>query len=222
MRHLNGNLLACLDVETTGFKPGYNDIIEIACVVLGADLKPAQNILPFVMELQPKRLENIELEALRIQGKGLDNIVREKMCEDRKRVVRIATTGCDADLAADMFGEWWDQLKLAPFKKLMPIACNWAFDRMFIMDWLGIEGFNYYFHPQYRDVMCMALYDNDVADWRHEPFEYPKCNLQYLCSQLGVQRNRAHTALDDVVATIECYRRLVQRTSIRDLPHEVA
>jgi DNA polymerase III epsilon subunit-like protein len=184
-------------------------------------LKPAQGINPFLMEIQPKRIENIDLEALRIQGKDLDMVVKDKMCRDRKRVVKIATSGCDADLAADVFGEWWDSLKFAPFKKIMPVAVNWAFDRMFLMDWLGEAGFNHYFSPQYRDLMCMALYDNDVADWRHEPFAYPKCNLQYLCSQLGVSRDRAHTALDDVVATCECYRRLVQRSQIRDLPHEV-
>jgi len=187
-------------------------------LILGPDLKPAQNIMPFSMELQPRRLDNIDLEALRIQGKTLDKVVREKLCEDRKRVVRIATNGCDADRAADLFSDWFDQLKLAPFKKIMPVACNWAYDRPFMIDWLGAEGFHHYFHPQYRDVMSMALYENDVADWRSEPFEYPKCNLQYLCTTLGIERTRAHTALDDVVATAEVYRRLIKRSRIRDTP----
>lgn len=218
MKHLNGSLLAVLDTETTGPKPGYNDIIDICCIVLGPDLKPAKGIRPFNMEIQPKRIENIDLEALRVQGKNLDSIVKEKLCKDRQRIVRIATTGCDADQAADMFGTWWDKLKLAPFKRLMPIAHNWAFDRAFIMDWLGEAAFDLYFDPRYRDTMSMALYDNDVADWRAENFDYPKTNLAYLCNSLGVERGGAHNAMDDVLATIEVYRKLVTRSEIRNLP----
>ena len=84
MKHLNGNLLGVIDTETTGFKPGYHDVIEVCCIILDNQLKPAQGITPFLMELQPRRIENIDLEALRIQGKDLDMIVKDKMCRDRK------------------------------------------------------------------------------------------------------------------------------------------
>jgi DNA polymerase III epsilon subunit-like protein len=214
--HLNGNVLGVIDTETTGFKAGYNDIIEVCVMILDHNLDPSP-MMPFTMDIAPRRIENIDLEALRIQGKDLDRIVQEKFCRDRKRVVKVAKDGCDADLAADMFIEWFESLALAPFKKIMPIACNWAYDRMFLIDWLGDDAFNYCFHPQYRDVMGMALYDNDIADWRGATYDYPKCNLQYLCTTLGIQRTRAHTALDDVVVTAEVYKRLIQRTTIKDI-----
>ncbi len=220
--HLNGNLLGIIDTETTGTVPGFNDIIEFCCIIIGPDLKPAKGITnPFSMEIQPKRLENISLEALRVQGKDLDDVVKEKLCKDRKRLVKIATTGCDADDAADYFGKWWDKLRLAPGKRIMPIAHNWVFDRGFIIDWLGINAFEYYFDPRYRDTMGMALYDNDCADWRGEMFDYPKTHLSYLCNSLGVERLRAHTALDDAVATMNAYRKLVGRTEIRTLPKSI-
>jgi DNA polymerase III epsilon subunit-like protein len=216
--HLNGNVLAVIDTETTGPLAGYHDIIEICVIVLGPDLQPAKNFMPFNLEIQPRRIENIDLEALRIQGKDLDLVVKEKLCRDRKRVVKITTNGCDADLAADLFGIWWDKLKFAPFKRLMPIAHNWVFDRGFLIDWLGLPAFEYYFDPRYRDIMGMSLYDNDVSDWRSEQFEYPKNNLGYLCNILKVDRGNAHTALDDVLATAEIYRKLITRTEIRSLP----
>jgi len=109
-------------------------------------------------------------------------------------------------------------LKLAPFKRIYPIGHNWAFDRAFIIDWLGEAAFDLYFDPRYRDTMSMALYDNDVADWRAENFDYPKTNLAYLCNSLGVERTAAHNAMDDVLATIEVYRKLVTRSEIRSLP----
>ena len=83
MRHLNGNLIGVIDTETTGFRPGYHDIIEICVMILDHNLEPAQNINPFVLELQPRRIENIDLEALRIQGKDLDHIVKDKLCKEK-------------------------------------------------------------------------------------------------------------------------------------------
>ena len=212
MKHLNGNLLGCVDVETTGFKAGFNDIIEVCVVILDNQLNPAADIMPFVLELQPKRPENISLEALRIQGKNLDDVIKRKACKSRHRVVEIATKGCDADIAADMFHEWFQNLKLAPFKKILPIACNWAFDRTFLVDWLGDEAFFNYFSPQYRDIMSMALFENDVADWRGINFPYQKANLGYLCKQLGITRDGAHSAVDDVHDTIKCYKRLISNS----------
>ena len=93
----------------------------------------------------------------------------------------------------------------------MPIAHNWVFDREFIIDWLDIKGFEMYFDPRYRDTMAVSLFENDKAEMRgemHHP--YPKNNLQYLCSQLKVEREKSHTALDDCVATAEVYRKLIQ------------
>lgn len=220
MRHLNGNLLAVIDTETTGSKPRFNDIIEVAVLVLDKNLKPAEGIRPFTLDLIPKRLENIDLEALRIQRKTLDDLVKEKVCNKRERIVRTATRGIDPDLGADLFKDWWDKLRLAPFKRIMPIACNWAFDREFLIDWLGEDAFQYYFDPRYRDVMSMTLYDNDVSDWRGEPFEYAKNNLQYICTTLKIERTQQHTALDDCVATAEAYRKIIQRTQLRTLPYE--
>lgn len=220
-QHLNSNILAVIDTETTGPVPGYNDIIEVACVILDKYLKPAKGITPFNIEIKPQRIENISLEALRIQGKDLEYVTKEKLIKNPDRLVRIATTGCDADVAADLFREWFEKLRLAPFKRIMPIACNWAFDREFLMDWLGRPGFDYIFDPRYRDVMSMTLYDNDIADWRCEEFEYPKNNLQYICTQLHIERTRQHNALDDVIVTAEAYRKLIQRSQIRDVPRSV-
>jgi DNA polymerase III epsilon subunit-like protein len=212
MLHLNGNLLGVLDVETTGFTPGYHDIIEVCVLILDEHLDPTGN--PFVLELQPQRPENINLEALRIQGKHYDPVVKTKSTKSRHRVVDVALNGCDADYAADLFGDWFQSLKLGPFKKIMPIACNYAFDRSFLIEWLGPEAFNTYFSPQYRDVMSMALFENDIADHRGYDIKYPKCNLSALCNALNIERDRAHTAVDDVHDTAKVFKRLI-RNSIR-------
>jgi hypothetical protein len=45
--HLNGHLLAAIDLETTGTRPGYHEIIQIACVPLDSDIKPLAGATPF-------------------------------------------------------------------------------------------------------------------------------------------------------------------------------
>jgi DNA polymerase III epsilon subunit-like protein len=212
MKHLNSNVLGVIDVETTGAVAGHHDMIEICCVILDGTLERSKDFKPFVMNLKPKRPDNIDLEAMRVQRKVLDQVDKDKVCGKRERVVSITLGGVDADRGADMFFEWFENLRLPPMKRIMPIAHNWVFDRSFILDWLGPAAFNYIFDPRYRDTMCMSLMDNDVADWRSEPHPYAKNNLQYLCSTLHIDRHNAHTALDDVNATIEVYKKLVKRS----------
>lgn len=209
MEHLNDNILCVVDVETTGPRPRYHDIIEVCVLPLDRMLKPAKQTNVFCMDLVPMRKDNIDFEALRIQRKYMDQVVKNKICWDRERLVNLTLSGCEPSRAADLFVEWWEQLRLLPFKRIMPIAHNWCFDREFLIDWLGYETFDMCFDPRYRDTMAMSLYDNDIAGWHGNDYQYPKNNLAYLCSQLGVHRDRRHTALDDCVATAECFRKMV-------------
>lgn len=211
MLHLNNNILCVVDVETTGPDHKIHDIIEICVLPLNKWLKPDKNILPFCMNLVPMRKENIDFEALRVQRKHLDKVVKDKVCYDKRRMVDITLRGCEPSRAADLFVEWWEKLKLIPFKRIMPIAHNWVFDRDFIIDWLGYETFDMCFDPRYRDTMAMSLYDNDIAGYHVTDFPYPKNNLAYLCSQLGIEHGQAHTALDDCVATAEAYRLMIKK-----------
>jgi DNA polymerase III epsilon subunit-like protein len=45
---------------------------------------------------------------------------------------------------------------------------------------------------------------------RAEKVPYPKVNLQYLATTLGVKAERAHDALSDCQVTAEVYKRLVK------------
>jgi DNA polymerase III epsilon subunit-like protein len=210
MDHLNNNILCVVDVETTGPRPRFHDIIEICVLPLDKTLKPDPKILPFSLDLIPMRKDNIDEEALRIQRKIMNREMSDKICYSRSKLIDSSIKGCEPSRAADLFVEWWEKLKLTTFKRIMPIAHNWVFDREFIMDWLGEETFDMCFDPRYRDTMCMSLYDNDLAGWADEEYPYPKNNLSYLSSQLGVPRHGAHSALDDCVVTAACYRKMIE------------
>jgi DNA polymerase III epsilon subunit-like protein len=208
MKHLNGNVLAAIDCETTGTDPLQHEITEIAIVVLNNQYEPSPGCFPFQQEMKPDKPENIDFEAIR-QLQQMNDFYVENVCKSKERLANVILRGMDKYKCADLLVDWFEGLKLAPMKRIMPIAQNWVFDSGFIKEWLGVKTFEYVFHPCYRDTMTVSLFANDCADQKGEPFPYPKNNLQYLCSELKVQRDRAHTAIDDAVATAEVYRRMI-------------
>lgn len=194
MQHLNGNLLISVDCETTGFEPGHNCMWQIAILPLDANIKPYKGIIPFYMDMQIKRPENIDWDAIKMP--------KAEWAVRQQRAV-------DPWTAADMFDEWFEKLGLPMYKKLVPLAQNWPFDREFIIDWLGRETFFQLFSPHYRDTMTASLFRNDCADFKNEKIPIPKVNLAYLCNVFDVKNLKAHDALQDCITTAEIYRRII-------------
>lgn len=194
MQHLNGNLLCAVDVETTGLDPAKHDLIQICILPLDANIKPIK-IMPFYMNMKPKRPETINRKAMTVSNLSL---------------VQLLRTAIDPWDAVDLLDEWFNRLHLPVGKKLVPLAHNWVFDRQFILEWLGgPKSFEYYFDYHYRDSFPACSYLNDRADAHCEPIPFPHIGLAEVCSKTGVQNLKAHDALQDCIATAENYRRLL-------------
>ena len=73
MINLNGNLLAALDLETTGLIDGYHDIVQVAVVPLDGNLDPL-DVSPFYMNMKPDFPERADPEAMRINGLDLGEL----------------------------------------------------------------------------------------------------------------------------------------------------
>ena len=197
MRHLNGNLLCAIDCETTGFIPGCHDIWQIAILPLDSNIKPLKGIMPFYMDLQIKRPENIDPAAIKLAK--VDFAKRQQRALDPWTV-------------ADQFDEWFEKLGLPLYKKICPLAQNWVFDRAFVIEWIGMETFDQLFSPHYRDTMTAALFCNDCADFKNERIPIPKVSLSYLGSVFNVKNLKPHDALQDAIVTAEVYRRMILST----------
>jgi DNA polymerase III epsilon subunit-like protein len=198
MIHLNGNIIAAIDTETTGSKPGFHDIIQIAILPLDNFLNPlkingeGKPIMPFYINMRPRFPDHIDPEAMRVHQ--ISNI----------------NTGLDPFRASDLLDNWFDKLKLPEGKRLVPLATNWPFDRPMILDWLGEESFNRLFDVRYRDVMTTTLFLNDRAELHKEPIPFPKNNLRYIASCLKIPYEVKHDALHDCVVTAEAYKRCMR------------
>jgi DNA polymerase III epsilon subunit-like protein len=200
MRHWNEHQMVVLDVETSGTRPFWHEVIQISAVALNARLQVRKDILPFDMYLCPEHPERIDPEALRVTGLKLTDLLR---------------TGFNVDKSRDMFEEWTKKLELGctptgtPYR-IIPLAHNWAFDKAFIQDWLGYGLFDELFDGRYRDTMVTSLFRNDLAAIHAEKVPHSKNNLSWIAENLGVQHDYAHNSLQDCLVTAECYRRLCQ------------
>jgi DNA polymerase III epsilon subunit-like protein len=196
LTHLNGHILCAVDVETTGDIPGEHDMIQICILPLDYRLEPWEEFLPFYNEIKPKRPENFDPDA-------------KKM--NRVLMAHAEIYGLEWDKSLEIFDEWYAKFNLAPNKRIVPLAQNWPFDREFIIDWMGRESFNQAFDSRYRDLMTAASFENDRADFHCEVIPYPHVNLRELTTQLKIEYKNRHDALADCYATAKTYKKLVSR-----------
>jgi DNA polymerase III epsilon subunit-like protein len=193
--HLNGNLMVSVDLETTGRQPGFHEIIQVACVPLGPDLKPAADLQPFYTEVRPDFPERAEKQAMCKHSIPMEELLLHAPTQDKVR---------------DLFVEWFERLDL-PFKKsLVPLAHNWAFEASFLKAWMGINLFEDLWFSLARDGMLLALAINDRAAFRGEEIPFNRVGLGSLCNKFGVVNANAHDALADALAEAEVYRALLQ------------
>ena len=194
MNHLNGDIMCAVDVETTGLDIQKHHLFEVAILPLNSKLEPDKDILPFEVIIKPPEISDDILTLT------------------HKTKKQIFETGVDAFDAEFLFEKWFARLRLAPDKKIIPLAHNWPFDRDFLRKWLGQESFAYYFGHRHRDTMTLALALNDWADQHCEQIYYPKVSLAYLAGQLNVVHDIRHEALADCVVTAEVYRLLIKQS----------
>jgi len=199
MVHLKEHVMCVIDTETTGLIAGQHDLVQICILPLDRQIHPlhhinGKSIKPFYLKLKPQRPWTVDPNALRVNGLNLNNLIEN---------------GVDSEEALDMFQSWFAELELPEDKKIIPLGQNYHFDRNFILEWLGEELYNRYFHYQIRDTMVTALYLNDRAGFRAHPTPLPKVSLKHLCIELDVPNEQAHDALQDCLATASVYRQMI-------------
>lgn len=194
MTHLTGNLLAAIDFETTGRRPGYHEIIQIAITPLNHELQSHPDAPIFYLNIRPNHPERCEKGAFYVHGIDLDMLQLHAPSQDR---------------AVDLLCDWFNNLDLPQNRVVVPLAHNWAFESAFLKGWLGPDLVDQMFHSHGRDSMGLAAAINDRAFFQGEKVVFPKLGLVALAAQLGIEYENAHDALADCGATAELYRRLL-------------
>jgi DNA polymerase III epsilon subunit-like protein len=193
--HANGNLLCSVDWETTGRRPGYHEIIQVAFVPLDSEFRPLAGVRPFYQNIKPQFPERAQKMAMKINGLSLEQLMQHAP---------------DAGKVADLLREWFEDLDLPVSKCLMPLAHNWSFESAFATAWLGEDEMSAIFHAHFRDSQALATHVNDVCAFHGERIPFPSVSLHALCKYLGVENLTPHDALSDAIAGAGVYRSLIQ------------
>lgn len=191
---MNGNILSVVDTETTGLIPGYHEIVQIAIVPLNSDFDPLPGVSPFYMNIKPDFPDRADPIAMRVNGLKLDVL---KKCPDRWQV-------------ADALNDWFNELNLPMYKKLIYLTQNAPFDIPFLRFWLGEKGFDQFFHRRGRDTMFTANAINDRASYRCQEIPFPTTSLESICNKFGICNDGAHDALSDCLRTGKAYREMMR------------
>lgn len=195
IHHLNGNLLAVVDIETTGLQPGYHEIIQIAIQPLNSRIEPLEGVSPFYQYICPQHPERISGGAMSVNKLSIDWL--RQHAPDQWKVEELLI-------------DWFNDLELPIHKMLMPIAQNWQFEAGFLKAWLGVDLFQSIFHAHVADTMTNALYIRNWYYMRGEQVPYCRVNLGNLCRYYGVTNQNPHDALSDALAEAEIYKKQLQ------------
>lgn len=177
--------LAFIDLETTGFNPTKQEIIELGCVVVeqvpqkgrGATLKVISEL---DLKIKPEHLENAEPEALRINGYNDAEWLFAVSLEQAMKALVEKTDGA------------------------IMISHNITFDWAFLQYAFAKTKLVNKMSPVRLDLMSMAF-----AKLYHKE-EVQRFNLKALGDYFGIKNENAHTAMADIKASIEIYKKLLE------------
>lgn len=182
-------ILAAIDLETTGLDPLRNDIIEIAVQPLGKrSYRPLRAVPPLVGRIRARRPENATREAL--ETSGLDPREGEEYGAFLARMK-----------------EWIEKNKIG---KICPLGHNVGFDISFIDSQLPELG-RLFARGQVRDSLRLACIYSELIERKEGHPAFRRLGLSSLRKELGIKGSKEHRALDDAVDSARIYRALLGR-----------
>jgi len=175
--------LAFIDLETTGFFPSRHEIVQIGCLVArqveNSSGPKLEIVEEFEHKVKPTNIKDADPEALRINGYN----------------------EADWVFALDLKSALEDLSSKA--KDAVMVSHNVAFDYGFLQKAFEVTGVPNLLHYHKLDTISIAyakLYANP---------DVKRFSLQALCEYFQIENKRAHTALSDVRAMYELYKKLL-------------
>ncbi len=177
--------LAFIDLETTGLDADKHEIIEIGCIIARQVERDGRGndlevIEEFDLKVKPEHIETSDPESLKINGYHEMDWMFAVSLEQAMKMLAEKTDGA------------------------MLVAQNVAFDWLFLEKAFAKTGIENKMDFHRIDILSMAygkLYHDDRAQ---------RFSLRALCEYFDIKNDRAHSALADIRAEYEVYKKLIE------------
>lgn len=198
MNHLYDNLLASVQIDTTQADPDVGELFEICVLPLDINLNPHVHLPLFNMRMRINDVNYID---------------KKHMMADRSEIAYVQINGETNDKVADIFQQWFKDLRLPYNRKIIPLTFNYYNQMRYLINWLSFDNYNKIFHRDVRDLKLAALFINDVfgSKMKLHPFSLDRDDLTATCKVLKVQQlERGGSPTSHCLAISECYKRMLQ------------
>jgi len=183
------------DVETTGLDPIKHDIVQVAGIIESE----GKIIEEFEFFQQPKNRNDVDAYALKVQNKTLDDVMAYPE---------------NGNIYRKMIGIFNKHVnKFSIFDKFMPAGQNVQFDKQFLYSTWNKNGDSYlgsYLWGANIDLLTAVAIAIDMGkmDIPLNKKGAPGYKLEFIAKVLGVNLENAHSAIDDIKATRDCYLKI--------------
>jgi DNA polymerase III epsilon subunit-like protein len=193
----NGNLLAAIDIETTGLVAGFHEVIQIAIVPLNSSFEPLEDVPAFYETIAPEHPERQSWGAL------------SSHCIDLKTLMLHSPP---KEEVVERLEDYFANLPLHVGKNIIPLAHNHAFERSFMLDLLGYAEYDRIFNGLIRDTMNIVSYINDRSNVQGRPYPFVSASLVNLAELFGIKNPNPHDAYNDAMVCARLYKELTRYT----------
>ena len=178
------------DTETTGLDPNRHGLIQVAGIIEIDGVA----VETFDITSAPMSRDEIDYEALRINGREYDDIIQyDAPAVAKARLSAILARHCD---------------KFDKLDKFSLGGQNVAFDVGFLSSFWNKQGDKFLgSYINWRKIDLLQIVDMMST---FGGLELPNRKLKTICEYLGVELSDAHDALSDIVATRECFNILMR------------
>lgn len=186
------NIIA-IDLETTGLQEGFNEIFEIACLAINNKFEILDSFRSYMRINHPERYTEQAQKITKISPQFLE-------------------TQPDRNVIRNSLLNWIHIIyEKNSNNKLIAMGHNYInFDKKFIEHFLTPDAYSYYFNTDVDvDLMDLSRKYNNLAKCNKIPYPPTKNQkLETLCEFCNITIDNAHNALHDIVAAVECYKRI--------------
>lgn len=193
--HANNDLLCGVNLQTTGSDPGIHEIVHLTFYPVGAELTRLKDVPYLDLVIRPERPDMVSDKKRRAISQDL--------------FLQALNHGVPKERAYELFTDWFHKLELQTGKRIIPITFDWVTKYRFFESFVGNDEYTTH---KVRDLLTVASYQNDRADFDARDIPFPQCQrMVATIERMGVEveKDLVTNSMYVTMKIVEAYRKMM-------------